>query len=586
MIRRCCLTIFALIPCLAASAVDQVDRWIPAEAEIAVVIRDVPALYERWNASPLATLWADPAMRSYFGPLHETLAEADLGGTFIEETGLTIDEFVALFPGGIAFYFEDLLAFDDVVDQPDASSISSEVPLVILAGAGDQSEDLEALMLDLEEREAENRDEDSAFIDEIREYRDITTHIERRIDTEEPEDRESWAMVDDTLVFAMNPDALQVVIDRILDETADPLLAADKASGSGLDSGDAFVYLDLEPLIPLMEKGMQNNPAGLDAEVVMRAVGLDALRSAHAVISIGEDATSLDLGLRIAEDVGIFRVLAFQNTPLTRVEGIPRRLSNLSVTHFDFQASWNAVETMMNAINPMYLAMGAGQFNGWQEANGLQLDLERDLLENLGTRFVGVQVPTESSGPVTDVLMILDIKDRQGLERMIESLKAGLSQGSEFFESRTYLGTTIHSAKKIAETSGDTQFAYALSDQALYVSMGPGRSLEDTLAVRNDPEAPSGWDSDEIQRALSSVSGPVASFSYQNPADWIESLVQILTVMQTASEDSEVHVVDPESDPPTEVVTEYLGPMVSTLTKDSTGFGLRIWILPAEDGNR
>jgi len=582
MIRfvRCISPVLLCLPLLAASST-QVDRLIPADAELAVVVRDLPKLKSQWASSPWAGLWEDPAMRAFFAPLHRELAEEGWNEKLIEETGYELDEIVALFSGGIAAYVPDMMELLQFFESEDAE-IGGDMPIVIMADAGERIGDLEALMLQLEEREAEETDEDTPYIDVVREYRDVAMHIEQRIDLDEPKDEASWAAVGNTLAVAGTPELLQEAINNVLDGLDDGPLTASSEVGVAehLSGRDAYVYFDLRPMVPVIEEAIaetlaEDNPMGMDPGAVMRALRLDAARASFMTLNLDSRTTRLGFGMTMTSDVGVFRLMAIDNKPLSKVAGIPADAASFSITHFDFQVAWQAVEEIVNAINPMYLAMAGGQLRGWQEAQGVQLDLRGDLLENLESEIAAVQLEPEGAVEAMgglagdDQLTIITISDREAFERLVDALKSGLSRGNEVFEKREFLGTTIWTAKAASPDAATPRFAYAITDRHAYISVGSSRALEAVLMARNRDDAPSAWDRLEVKRALGSVPGPVAFFAYQVTDVWMERLFSMMAVACASDDEGRFSICDPAEAPTAEVFRRYLGPLVSTMTKSN-----------------
>ena len=591
----CIVVCLLSLPLLAAPA-PQVDRLVPAEAELAVVARDLPGLKARWLSSPFAALWNDEAMRAFFAPFHRQLAEEAWNEQLTEETGYTFDELVALFPGGIAAYVPDVTELIEFFSSEKAGD-AADLPIVVIADAGDRIEDLEALVLQLEEREAEKADAESSYVDTVRQYRDVAVHIEQRVDLEDPKDETSWAVVDQVMVFAGTPELVHGVVDDVLDglETEPLALSADAGVAEHVADRDLYAYVDLRPMVPIIERQIaealaENNPMGLDVGVVMRALRLDAARAGFLSFGLDGSTARVRAGTTTTSDVGVFKVLALENKPLRKVEGLPARAVSFSVSHFDFRKAWQALEDIFNAVNPMYLAMVGGQLKGWQEAKGVQLDLEGGLLDNIQSEVVAVQLEPEGDvetlGGMTgqDQLTILSIADRPALERLIDAVRSGVSEGSEMFEKREFLGTTIWTIKQASPNAATPRMAYAVTDGHLYISVGDGRALEAVLMARSRENAPSAWDQPAVKRAIQAVSGPVASFAYQQTDVWMETVFSMMAMACTTDDEGQYTICHPDKAPTAEVFRQYLGPLVTTMTKSQQGMVADIWILLAEGG--
>jgi hypothetical protein len=581
--------IFTFCLCTPAAALDQVDRLIPADAGLAAAVHDLPGTSQRWASSPLVQLWNDPAMRAFFAPMHAELADDSIDEKVLEETGYTVDELIAMAPGGVAVYIQDFAGFIDLVESDPDFDDPTRVDAALLLGAGDHADQVEALLVELIEREAEETDDEGPVsVQTTLEYRDVVLNVEQRIDLEEPRDEISWAMCEGTLVVATHPDHLRTVIDRILDGSSDNLPASGSVGQTDIGAADAYVHLDLAPFAPVIQEGIAeglaaDNPAGLDAEVLVESLGLNALGSLTFSIGMDGQTTRVDMGFTMSDNVGLMKVLAFENRPLERVPGIPANAVNFAVTHWDLQASWDAIEEIANTINPMYLAMASGWFTGWQEAQGLSLDLRRDLLENIGPTMLSIQLPMDGGDPAAsmetlqDQVLVFDVLDREALERLIGALRTGVSEGNELFETREFLGVDIHTVKEISPDAATPRVGYAVTDSHFFFSVGAGHALEETLATRARPDAPSAWDQPDVVRALASMPDSVASMAYQETGAWFELVFEVMSMVAATEDDV---FIDPEAAPPAEVIRKHLGPTASYMTKDANGFHMRALILP------
>ncbi len=581
-----------------AAAAPKVEDLIPADVTAVLIIRDAPETAARWRASGLGRLWQDPEIRRFFGPLRESLEMERWDEVLEQQIGYDLAGLLELFPGGVALYVEGpekLLPFVEADQEGDADW--SELPLVLLAGAGERAADLEALMLELERREAEKavppEEGEPHHVDSEREYRDVTLRIERRIDLEEPRDEISWAVVDGIAAIAANPTVLEQVVNRVLDGPEQtPLLASAKTAAfvGAMAASDIVLYTDLGAWVPLFRLGMERaltegaNPLALDARTVITALGLDGAGGAFLGLNLEEGGLTLEMGLDAAANAGVYKLMALAARPAPRPGLVPAHATAFGSTVVDLETLWAAVQEIANGINPMLLPLAANQLQQLEQRMSAAVDLRRDLLENLTGEMITVQVPTEAGrgqapNPLEeDQVVGFGIRDPERFTAMVEAFKSLAAPGSELFTQREYLGHTVWTLAAAAQAGDGQTVAYTVTDRWAFLSVGSGASLE-ALLIAASREGRSAWERPEVAKALSALPEGAAAIQYQDSGSYFHTLLAALAAVQSAFDD-DGGLCDPEALPGPEVPARHLGPIVSSAAKQGAGIAMKMVVLP------
>jgi hypothetical protein len=235
--------------------------------------------------------------------------------------------------------------------------------------------------------------------------------------------------------------------------------------------------------------------------------------------------------------------------------------------------------------------MAAGQLNTMAETAGVELDLRRDILDNLGAELMAVQVSPSAPTPgdmasflAQDQVIVLTIRQRQGVELAIEALKGMAGQGSELFDSRDYLDTTIFSLKvpQVEGTEGpdpDSMFSYALTEDSLLLAFGGTASLEAVLVGMRSPRELV-WRKPAVRTAMAQLPPGAVALQYQDLAALGSDLFATLGFL--CSMQAGDAFCDPTAIPDEEAIAAHLGAMVSGVYKTSRSLVMRFRILPPQ----
>jgi hypothetical protein len=170
------------------------------------------------------------------------------------------------------------------------------------------------------------------------------------------------------------------------------------------------------------------------------------------------------------------------------------------------------------------------------------------------------------------------IKQRQSFELALESLKTLAGKGSEFFESREYLETTIYTLKMQQDTG---TIAYAITDDFFFLSFGSTEALESIL-VSMSARGKNVWDQPRVHRALAGLPDGAAGIHYQDMAAMGQAILELLRSAAALSPDTESQPGDFGEIPDSDTIGKYLGPAVTGVYKDDSSLVMRTRLLAAE----
>lgn len=580
-----------------AAGVMDVMQLVPESAAGVFVIEDAPAFIEQWQASPMAKLWRDPQVQSFFEPLRQSLEIDQWNEKAKEETGYELDELIAMLDGGLVIYLEDVGAMLDALDaaETDEEIDEIEAPLFVLAKVEGDGSDLRDLLLrKAEETEDDQADEGNDVELVTEEFREVEYYLSRTYPEEgEPKDDYAWTIVDGFFAMTASPSRIEEVIADVLDGGAESSVQSSAVYQSVervVTPGSLMMYWNLEQVFPTvrqlveaaaeeaMEEGEEASQLPFSPNVVLDALGLDVLQAGFFSMDLAGGTVALDLGLTYSDDAGILQLLAYGGE-VNRSSLVPDDAIAFGSASFDFKQAWSAVETVVNAVNPGILQMAAMQMSMAFQNAGVEIDLRQDVLENLGQELVVVQVEPAATAPEDEEALTIDasqvvafsINQRQGFEMAIESLKAMAGQGSELFGEREYLGTTIYSLNTPAE-AGMQQVSYAMTDTWLLVGIGATDALESVLIEAGDPGA-SAWERPDVKAALAVLPAGASGLGFEDVAVTGPRVFKMLAMMGAV--DEELELVDPSAMPDDDVFGKYFGPAVNGIYKDNNSFVMR-----------
>jgi hypothetical protein len=561
-----------------------IQQLIPADATLVAFARDVPGIIERWSETPFRRLWNDPQVTKFFAPLRARLEDEGFSEALDEETAAELDEILSLLTG-------DAVLFLPRLEEALAEQEEEFAPAVVIAAVGDNGPEL-ARRIEGTDLSGIELEEGTVWV--TREFSGVELHVARELSEDGPRDQFSWAVFDGLFALTSTPSLLErLVSDARKGGTAQPLTTSpsyDTISRFALSS-DVSLFLDLERIMPVVQSTLreqfdpsQSPMIPIEPDALYDALGLETLRAAFAGVSIGAEGLVGDMAVTFAGNRGLIKLLAYGPGEAPRPGLIPANATTFGSARFDFTTAWEAVEEIVNGVNPTLLAMAGAQVSAMIQNAEVELDLRRDLLENLGDEIIMVQgdpaggTAHDDTQPMIQPSQVIgvSIRQRQSFELALETLKTMAGQGSDLFEEREFLGTTIYSLD-LPQATGS--IAYAITDEYFLISFGSTSVLESILVAKGE-RGRSAWRTPQVERTLSLLPPGASAVNYQDLAATGHTMFQALAQLATLDPGGELALCDPTEVPNAEVIGAYLGSAVSGLYRDSSSLVVRLRVLP------
>ncbi|MEE4271940.1 MAG: hypothetical protein V2I67_09705 [Thermoanaerobaculales bacterium] len=595
----CCLVAAAGA---SSAAVDDLTDLVPAGSPLVVYVADAPDMLDQLETSPLAGLWNDPQVAAFFAPLRDELGEGRWDELVRRETGLGIDEIKTFLAGDLVFFIENLkLELEDGAEDADFSG-------AVLVSVGDNAEAVKAMILAQEGRliEEHRKNGDDTTGDSIvattQEFRGVDLRI-MDITDDEYDIQTGWAVVDGVLAYASPAEALQRAVSAILDGGADSALDTGPnfaTAATHVGAADSWLFIDMAPLVPVVRELAETaaataqeagSPFPIDPDSVVRALGVDTMQALFATFSFQEGAMAIDFGLTYSDNRGLVKLLAYGPGDAPRPAFIRSDADSFTTAAFVFGDAWSALVEIVNGINPALSAMAAMQLQSAAQSAGVELDLKRDILDNLTGEIVTIQNVSDISGTTVadlelrqDQVIALGIADRDALENAVAGLTAITGQGEELFAERSFEDHTVF-ALELPGTDDEgpkNEIAYVVTDTHLLISIGTPATLESTLGGMS-AKSGSVWKERKVRRAVAALPKGASAIQYQDPTELGDLLFRGIAAADELNldDDEDFRICNPKAIPDAGIVGTYFSSAINGVWKDDHQIVFRAKILPA-----
>jgi len=581
---------------IGQTAATNLTEMVPAGSPLVTYVADVPDTMDHWESSPLAKLWNDSQVKAFFAPLREEMKIDQWDELVRAQTGHSLDEIEKMLTGDLVVYIEALdLEMEKGAEDADVSG-------ALLVAIGDNEKNVETIILAQEKRLVATSDDDRKITLETREFRGVKLHITDV--TEGDFDIQSgWAIVDGVLAYASPVASLERAVTAILDGGVenDITTGANFATvSSHIRNADSWFFMDMASLAPVIREAAEKaaaiaqeggSPFPIDPTAIVHGLGVDAMQAIFATFSFGEQTTIMDFGLTYTENRGLIKLLAYGPGEAPRPAFIPADTDAFTTVTYGFSDAWSGLVEIVNGINPALTAMAAMQLQSVAQNAGVELDLTRDLLDNLTGEVVTIQNFDGISGTniadlelQQDQVIVLGIGNRGALENAISDITAIAGQGSELFTTRSFDDHTIFSLNlgRNADEASANEIAYTVTDGHLLVSIGSPTTLEKTLRGMGTKSG-SVWKERKVKQALATLPTGATSIQYQDPADLGDLVFRGIAMADgfDENEDESFEICDPDAMPDDGIFAAYFSSAINGIWKDDRKLVIRARILPA-----
>ncbi|HKB90545.1 MAG TPA: hypothetical protein VKC60_08515 [Opitutaceae bacterium] len=532
-----------------------------------VSANDVPALIKKWDASPAAHAWNDPEIEKFFAPLRAKMKIDEWDDKTKAETGYTVRELLGLVTGQILVSVGDIPAFLKLNE-------GAEPSFALLGDIGGNQAAIEKLMA--KEREASKEEESTE------EFQGETLHLRKHVEDDKSKERPSWAIVKGIFVSALPVDRLRRAVAAIKHGSAESPLSASsnfQTAKQHMGEADYLVYCNIEAIYPTIEKAANDkfaskksgpqNPMAPDPQAIIKALGLDVLRTFYFSGRLDADGGDSSLGLTFSENRGIVKLLAFGDGPVPQPAFVSNKWVTVSSTNFSFKDAFAALEEILANASPALSSMVQSQIQ--QFGKNLGIDIKRDLIGSTGPGLIsGYSLKDGQSAdapPAFDQLgqfLAMSLTNAQAFENAFEALKRMTGPNADqLFKKRNYLGFNLYTfeaptppqaagAPPVPKPAAGAGFSYAVTPEYFFMSTGSVTPLETALQGLRSAQ-PTLWENSDVKRALANVPGNACSISYQDLRVIMPAVVETfvkMDQMQSAVRAARAPKVNPPGTPP------------------------------------
>lgn len=532
---------------LVSSAVSAVpfQDIIGEDAELFCTVRSLSETREQWASHPIVDLFEDEELLAFFDAMEgDDVLEAEdsdepSGFTEVMEQvlGLSYDELFELFPGQAS------LAFYNLSDQLLGESEREE--MVLMAEFSGDAARLDALMKIQFERnmaaqQAINPLVEHEMIEES--FMGETLYFDETFDGVETYIEDGYALVNGIVVLAVPESRLREAVESIKEGASAPIGNSDVYQRSREEGGrgDIAMYLNLEKLMPTLNRALLEQPAmsslamfGVTTQNLDSALSLESLQGLYVDFDLIEAGLLSHYGLIYREKAGLLSLMTYGNSELPEARYVAEGVLSSSISTFDCSAMLENLEKILTSASLSLSPLIDMQLQATKTNTGV--DLRAALLDNFGPQTVSLSVLPESAqggAPLMEPqqLFVIEVKDAQALAQAIEAFKDLIPGSRAMIEEQVYEGQTIYSVRDVSDPSlpSENVVSYVILRSSLVVNVGDLGLLHQVL-TRMSEGSDGLWQSPDTERLFERIERPNAvTRSFVNTEQMIEPLFESL----------------------------------------------------------
>lgn len=537
------------------------EEALPDDTIFILKISNFAQVLEDMEENPVLAIWNEEDVQEFFEPLVGQLEKAFVSSNLKEELGLEDDQIKELFPGQMVFAMTDLdmskLDNDDysggfiglveydgdfeIIDKLIHHSLEKpDLPAEVKTTVVEQ-EYLSAKLWMLEEEDEEVEEESDADLEDLE------------------KEQEVWAVYDNILLVSTSLHRVKETISLLEEDSRANSIVSNAAYSRMIDDSEEaelLIYLDLQNFFTLLKADVLNkaqpaqpNFLAITPESVWQALAPEAMEGIYVTVDTNGREPVIYSGFLFSERRGISSLLAYAEGEVSRPDYISREAMSAKVTLFSLSEFWRNLEGMIAGISPFWYQYYETFLDQVKTQAGI--DLKTSFFNNIDDEIVSFSELGQQKAPNmslgledADTVIVLSLKDHQGFEMALETLKPMLAGFSLAFEEREYLGTTIFSFKSNSVQDGQTaagqSFSYALTNRFLLLGLHSVSLLEATLARLEEP-TDSLWDDEDLEEALDDLPPGATELNYQDFGAFLNTLFVTLARAQerVSKEDSD-----------------------------------------------
>lgn len=569
---------------LAAMA-DDLATVLPEDSLFFGEMRSVPKLMELENLPVIKKLSDGPLGKMFDKLMEDGPGEEKMEKIFKEETGLSTDEALAKFTGGLAagvsLPLDKLLADDEdaepgIVLVADFSGDEALVKKVITAAHKISEAETEAAKEkikaaakasgsdddeDDDDADADSDDDDDADLPEakfpddyeekVAEVEGVSVHSWAVKDAEKTEgEKFSWAIADGRLIIGVAEADIKDAVSRQIKKSSEGSLAStaaykkidtaagdwDVLAGANLERGLSTIQ---EAIRKQMEKGEFKSTLPVNPLQVWTGLGADQLRTAFMAWDLQGEELDFHASLTYAEKPGLLKLYA-ANGPGEPPLFAPEDAGEVGWGTMDWGKLFDNLKEVAAAVSPMAaggLDMGVNTLK-----TKIGVDIRKDILGQMGDNlwsFSKVTLmdkdkkadaeealdgnPFGALGIGQSQVLGIALRDAKAFELSLKSIFNTAAPGQALFEDREYLGSTIHTVKNLPPP---VQMAWLIKADTLIISIGQPDLLEKALANMEKKPATPLLEREFVQKAFAKLPDGQVSAGYYDAGMLADAMIQ------------------------------------------------------------
>lgn len=505
------LSLFVLGTAGSLQAAEPLAASLPGETKVFFSVSNLTNV-RKVSSHPLLKSLTDGEVGKALKPLIDKAAgeaDAETNALLKEETGLTLAELLAKFPGaaaaGLNIDFAEAVK-EDTMDHPPvgitllADYTGDETLMQKMLAAFDKLEEKAAVRkakeAEAEEKKAddgeeEEEDEDEKDLPEANwpgDYEETVTEIggakvhEWKVRDEEKMDGDpmSWAVSGGKAALTIGKSDLKEMVTRLSKATEEGSLKATpawKTMPDSLQDSDLLTGVNLESLLGEIQEGLrlkmekgQVDTGGLPINPlqVWTGLGLDQFRMAFVDTNLEGDAAAIHVGLTYAEKPALLKIYA-ANGPGTPPAFVPSDVQEIAWGTMDWGKMFDGIKELATAVSPM--AAGGIEVGLTEIKKKIGVDLRTDLLGQMGDDLWSVSHldPEDAAEAAAAAKKNLEKEEKDDGEEEDDEEASGN-------QSLSALALTGGQSQVIGIALRDSK-AFALSLKSMFNTLAPGEGL-------------------------------------------------------------------------------------------------------------
>jgi hypothetical protein len=531
-----------LLPGLTAAGAPALEDLLPADADMVLLVDDVPGLLQDWPNLPLARAWNDPAVQDMLqkyageGELPELPVWLQNPGEAPEAETDPHARLVRALTGQLAIVV-DMDRFSTSEDHDSGHQLPQGI--VILAQVDGNEDTIVELLTPPEEA-----------VDV--ESNDTTPQLFQL-----PEG--SWQIQNGILVVTSTRDETAAQLALLSGATEALTLSASdgfQAMRRHSTAGGFEMLFNLEVLAARLmaemasgEEPMADNPLGVTPQALFDGLALDVFRAGWLTVHPAPDATEMTYGMTYSEERGLVRLLAFQPLPGDRRLPLPDDAADATAFAYDLPAAWEAATEIATQISP---ALGVAM-----EAQIAQMSAQVgiDLVKEIPGAFAGefatatfmdetaMAVPVSSPEDYPEMMSQVWVATLRQGHRMGEALDALMPMlaatgvtpttrtvGGKVLNVIAISGMDSFDEDPVQEESSEDDapvFAWSVGDEYLVAVQG---DTADLIRVMNglEQDGPGIWGTSKVKSVVNSLPEGAAVIQYQDSSRLLGGLISTM----------------------------------------------------------